>query len=286
MGQLRDRMEGDLKLRGIRLQTAEKYLNTARNFVAYYMRPPTELGAEDVRRFLLHLTEERKFKPGTIKTYLGGIRFLYTVTLGRPEVVVGFKFPRQNQTLPEILSASEIEALLGRLESLRHRAVVMAAYGGGLRVSEACCLGVGDIDSRRGLIHVRNGKGGKDRYVMLSERLLTVLREYWKAARPPGPYLFPGIDGAETIHRHTVNRALRQAAVDAGIAKRVTPHSLRHAFATHLLEGGTDIRTIQVLLGHSSIRTTARYAQVSQRHVGRTTSPLDVLGTEEGRKLG
>lgn len=161
----------------------------------------------------------------------------------------------------------------------------MAAYGAGLRVSEACRLGVGDIDSRRGLIHVRDGKGGKDRFVMLSTRLLAVLREYWRAARPSGPYLFPGMDGAQPIDRHAVNRALRQAAVDAGIAKKVTPHSLRHAFATHLLEAGTDIRTIQVLLGHASISTTARYAKVSQRHVGRTTSPLDVLGTEEGRKL-
>jgi site-specific recombinase XerD len=286
MGQLRDRMKEDLKLAGLRLQTAEKYLSRAQHFVAYHKRPPTELGAEDVRRFLLHLTEERKYKPGTIKTYLGGIRFLYMVTLGRPEVVAEFKFPRQGYKLPDILSASEVEALLGHIESLRHRAVVMAAYGAGLRVSEACRLGVGDIDSRRGLIHVRDGKGGKDRYVMLSARLLIILREYWKAARPPGPYLFPGINGAETIHRTTVSWAVRQAAVDAGITKKVTPHSLRHAFATHLLEGGTDIRTIQVLLGHASIRTTTRYAQVSKRHVGRATSPLDVIGTEEGRKLG
>ena len=208
------------------------------------------------------------------------------VTLDRPEVVAGFKFPRQGRPLPDILSASEVEALLGRIASLRHRAVIMAAYGAGLRVSEACRLCVGDIDSRRGLIHVHDGKGGKDRYVMLSKRLLAVLREYWKAARPPGPYLFPGTDGADTVHRMMVNRALKQAAVDAGITKKVTPHSLRHTFATHLLEGGTDIRTIQVLLGHGSIRTTARYAKVSKRHVGRTTSPLDVLGTEEGRKLG
>jgi integrase/recombinase XerD len=284
MGQLRDRMKEDLKLAGLRLKTIEKYLCTARNFVAYYRRPPTQLGAEDVRRFLLHLIEERKSKPGTIKTYLGGIRFLFTVTLGRPEVVAGFRFPRQMHTLPDILSASEVEDLLGHIDSLRHRAVVMAAYGAGLRVSEACRLCVGDIDSRRGLIHVRDGKGGKDRYVMLSARLLTVLREYWRAVRPPGPYLFPGIDGAATIDRKIVSHAVKQAAADAGLTKRVTPHTLRHSFATHLLEGGTDIRTIQVLLGHRSIRSTAHYTQVSAQHVGRTVSPLDILGTQEARK--
>jgi integrase/recombinase XerD len=286
MGQLRERMRQDLLLAGYRLQTIERYLARAHNFVAYFMRPPTELSAEDVRHYLVHLVEERHYKPGTMKTVMGGIRFLYTVTLGRPEIVAWFKFPRQARTLPDILSATEVEALLARIEKLQHRALVMAAYGAGLRVSEACRLCVQDIDSRRGVIHVRDGKGCKDRYVMLGARLLSVFREYWRAARPPGPHLFPGMHDAEVVSRKTVNWALKQAAVDAGISKRVTPHSLRHAFATHLLEGGTDIRTIQMLLGHASIQTTAHYAQVSTRHVGQTTSPLDVLGTPEARKLG
>jgi integrase/recombinase XerD len=286
MGQLRERMRQDLLLGGYRLQTIERYLARAHNLVAYFRRPPTEIGAEDIRRYLLHLLEDRHYQPGTMKGVLGGIRFLYTVTLRRPEVVAWFKFPRQARTLPDILSATEVEGLLGCIEKLQHRALIMAAYGAGLRVTEACRLCVQDIDSRRGVIHVRNGKGGKDRYVMLSARLLAVLREYWRAARPPGPHLFPGMHESEVVSRKTVNRAVKQAAVDAGISKRVTTHSLRHAFATHLLEGGTDIRTIQVLLGHASIRTTAHYAQVSTRHVGQTTSPLDVLGTPEARKLG
>jgi site-specific recombinase XerD len=279
-------MRQDLLLAGYRLQTIERYLARAHNFVAYFKRPPTELSAEDVRRYLLHLVEDRHYKPGTMKTVLGGIRFLYAVTLRRPEVVAWFRFPRQARTLPDILGATEVEALLARVEKLQHRALIMAAYGAGLRVSEACRLCVQDIDSRRGVIHVRDGKGGKDRYVMLGARLLAVLREYWRAARPAGPHLFPGMHESVVVSRKTLNRALKQAAVDAGISKQVTPHSLRHAFATHLLEGGTDIRTIQMLLGHASIRTTAHYVQVSTRHIGQTTSPLDVLGTPEAAKLG
>jgi integrase/recombinase XerD len=161
-----------------------------------------------------------------------------------------------------------------------------AAYGAGLRISEACRLRVEDIDSRRGLIHVRLGKGAKDRYVMLSERLLAVLRRYWQQAHPQGGWLFPGRKPGKSITPHAVDNALTKAMQTLKLKKRVTPHVLRHSFATHLLEAGSDIRLIQVLLGHASIRTTARYAQVSAAHVARTKSPLDLLGTRQGSVLG
>jgi integrase/recombinase XerD len=185
----------------------------------------------------------------------------------------------------DVLGA-EIEAVFAHIESLRHRAILMAAYSARLRIMEAYRLYVGDLDSKRGLIHVRDAKHGRDRYVMLPTRLLGALREYWRVIRPPGPSLFPGDGRTGVITPHAVRRAQGAAVAKSGVTKRVTPHILRHSFATHLLEGGTDIRTIQVLLGHASIRTTAHYAQVSGRVIAATTSPLDRLGTLEARKPG
>jgi site-specific recombinase XerD len=180
---------------------------------------------------------------------------------------------------PDILSLSEVERMLDAAMSASHVSamVAMTAYSAGLRISEACRLRPEDIDSERRLIHVRLGKGGKDRYVMLSERLLEILRGYWVKVRPQGGWLFPGRKAGEPITRHAVEKAVHAAAAKAKLRKKVTPHTLRHSFATHLLEAGTDIRVIQVLLGHSSIRTTARYTQVSERHVGSVKSPFDRL---------
>ncbi len=163
------------------------------------------------------------------------------------------------------------------MRSLKHRVVLMLAYGAGLRISEVCSLQVADIDSQRMVIHVRDGKGGKDRYVMLGDRLLAVLREYWRLVKPPGSFLFPGTKGAPHLQPTTVQRMLQTVVATCGFSKRVTPHVLRHGFATHLLEAGTDIRTIQQLLGHASIRTTVRYTQVSTLQIGQTHSPLDRL---------
>jgi site-specific recombinase XerD len=279
-------MKDDLRLRCYRQGTQDLYLAYATKFVAHFMRPPVELGQEEVRTFQLYLQDERKFQAGTIKGYLGAIRFLYAVTLGKPEVVAGIIWPRMRHKLPDILAGAEIEAVFAHIEALRHRAILMAAYGVGLRISEACRLCIGDVDSKRGLIHVRDGKRGRDRYVMLPTRLLDALREYWRVARPPGPPLFPGEGRTGVVTPAAVRQALRAAVAKSGVTKRVTPHILRHSFATHLLEGGTDIRTIQVLLGHASIRTTAHYAQVSGRVIAATTSPLDKLGTSEAPKRG
>lgn len=284
MGNVRDRMKDDLRLKNYRRGTRDLYMGYAKKFVAYFMRPPTELGAEEIRRYQKHLADERKLMPGTIKSHLGAIRFLYSVTLGRPEVVAGIIWPRQAYKLPEILAPVEVEAILAHLDSLVYRAIVMAAYGSGLRVSEACRLAAGDIDSKRGLIHVRDAKRGRDRYVMLPGRLLAALREYWRAARPPGPELFPAANRTGVVAPKAVRAALGKAVREAGVKKRVTPHIMRHSFATHLLEAGTDIRTIQVLLGHASIRTTTRYTQVSARTIARTKSPLDRLRKEAKRR--
>lgn len=282
MGVFHDRMKQDLQLAQYRPSTQETYLRCARNFVAYYMRPATELGQEEIRAFLLTLVD----RPAAQKSHLAAIKFLYAKTLGRPEEVVGIPWPRMSQKLPDIISAEETVALLEAVDSVTVRVVLMAAYGCGLRISEACTLQVGDIDSARGLIHIRDGKPGKDRYVMLPQRLVVCLREYWRVTRPPGNYLFPGTRGGPHIRYKAVGSGLKRAAEHVGISKRVTPHSLRHAFATHLLESGTDIRVIQVLLGHSSIRTTARYARVSATHVASVTSPLDKLPATSNRKPG
>ena len=286
MGQLREKMKADMTLRRYKAATIEGYLRCARSFAAFHHRSPEHMGEEEIRQFLLHLIEERHMGPAGHKTHVAALRFLYGVTLDRPEVAARLPWPKVPVKLPDILDGSEVERLLTAIGSLKHRAIVMVAYGAGLRIGEACSLRTTDIDSRRGVIHVRDGKRGRDRFVMLSPRLLAFLREYWRAARPTGPELFPGATPGRVVAPTTVRMALRRAVAKAGITKRVTPHVLRHCFATHLLEGGADIRVIQMLLGHGSIRSTARYTQVSTRHIARTESPLDRLGQKGGRTTG
>lgn len=280
MGQLREKMKCDLFLRRMAKPTVEEYLRCSTKYVKFHMRSPTEMGEAEVRQFLMQL----KSGPADHKMHVAAIKFLYGVTLGRPEVAGLIPWPKVPFTLPVILDRSEVEIVLAALSSVRYRAIVMTAYASGLRVSEVCGLRITDIDSKRGLIHVHNGKGGRDRCVMLSQRLLACLREYWKAERPPGKLLFPGQDPNRPISRDAVEKALYRAVAKTGIKKRVTAHILRHSFATHLLENGTDIRVIQMLLGHSSIRTTMRYTQVSNRVIGNTQSPLD--RAPEDRKKG
>jgi len=285
MGTIRDKMRDDLDLRGFAATTKKEYLRRAHNFVAHYHRPPTELGVREVREFLLYLVNEKKTGSATQHMYVAAIKFLYTTTLARPEVVVNIPWPKRPQTLPDILTGEEVELLFQQIESIKHRAILMTAYGAGLRISEACSLQTSDIDSKRMLIHVHEGKRSKDRYVMLSERLLEVLRTYWKVVRPSGPFLFPGAIPERSITTSAVQRVLHQAVIQCHFTKRITAHSLRHGFATHLLEMGEDIRVIQKLLGHSSLQTTARYTKVTERHIGRTKSPLDLIGTKEGEVL-
>lgn len=287
MGQLRDRLTEDLKLRRYSPGTCRKYLSCVRGFIAYHRRPASEMGLDEVRAFLLHLSEERKVSPATQHQYVAALKFLYATTLGRPEVAFAIPWPKVPQALPPILSGTEVEGLLDAIGSVKYRTIVLTAYGAGLRIDEVCSLRVEDIDSQRNLLHIREGKHGRDRYVMLSARVLMALRTYWRATRPTGPELFPGARPATVVSHEAVRKALRRAAQQCKIHKRVTPHVLRHSFATHLLELGTDLRVIQALLGHRSIRTTVRYTRVSQAHVGRTQSPVDTLGTAKAKaKLG
>lgn len=281
MGELRERMMADLVLARYSPRTVEPYLNCARDFATYFMRSPAEMGEPELREYLLHLVERQLASPSMQKMHVAALRFLYARTLRRPEVAAGIPWPKVPRTLPEILDEAEVEALLAAVDQVHHRLILMTAYGAGLRVEEACRLRVPDIDSRRMLIHVRLGKGAKDRYVPLPRVLLTGLREYWRQVRPPGPALFPGHRNNPCISAAAVEKAVQRALPKAGITKHATPHVLRASFATHLLEDGTNLRVIQVLLGHGSIRSTERYTRVSRRHIGAVTSPLDRLA---GRK--
>jgi len=281
---LRDRMTQDLQLRGLADKTVKEYVRCAWHYVAYHNRPAETMGKREIEQFLLYRQVEEKVSNATLKVFVAALRFLYAVTLKRPEVAAEVVYPKVKSALPDILSGSEVQRLLGALESPKYRAIVMTTYGVGLRISEVCKLRVGDIHSQRALIHVRDAKGGRDRFVPLPERVLFTLRRYWAQVRPTGPELFPGKEPGRTISPDAVRAHLHAATRKAGLDKRVTPHVLRHTFATHLLELGTDVRVIQMLLGHSSIRTTLRYTRVTDKHVARVRSPIDVLATSKAKK--
>ncbi len=288
MGQLKTRMADDLRLAGFRPSTQATYLRYVERFFEFAERVPAKTGEEEVRTYLLHLLDDRKLSASTQKGNIAALKFFFGKTLKRPEVMRSFSMPKVSSKLPEILSGSEVARLINKIYAIKHKAIIATTYGAGLRISEVCSLQICDIDSNRMLIHLRNTKGGRSRYTMLSPRVLEILREYWRQVhpKPAGPYLFPGHAPGSFISKSSVRTALTKATVQCGITKHVTPHVLRHSFATHLLEAGTDIRTIQALLGHKSIKTTQRYLQVSARHVAATQSPIDLLGTKEGEVLG
>lgn len=280
MGTVLDRMDGDLRLRGLAEVTREEYLRRARQFIAHHSVPPDQLGAEDVYQYMLYLIDKQRCGPANRKTTIAALKFLYNITLDRPEVVARIRFPKVPVKLLDIPSPTEVAAVLSELTSPVYRTLLFCAYGAGLRVSEACNLCVGDIDSKRMVIIVRGGKGGRDRYAMLSPVLLDALRSYYREVRPPQPFLFHGRILGRPVPVQGVQTALRMALQRSGVSKRVTPHTLRHAFATHSLESGTDLRVIQTLLGHSSLRTTVRYVHVSTQLLSKTPSPLDAISCE------
>ncbi len=280
MGELRNRMEGDLLLKAVADVTRAEYLRCAFHFAAHYRRSPAELGADEVRAYLLHLTRDLHYSPANLKMQVAALKFLYTVTLNRPDVVARIPYPKIPRVLLDIPSPGEVAKVLGALRSPKYRMLLCCAYGAGLRVSEACNLCIGDIDSQRMVIHVRAGKGGRDRYAMLSPVLLDSLRQYYRTERPAKPFLFPGHTPGKPVRPEGVQTALRIALTHSGVSKRITPHTLRHAFATHSLEAGTDLRVIQVLLGHATIRTTTRYLHVSTRLIASTRSPLDAIAAQ------
>jgi len=280
MGILHDRMEADLKIVGYRPSTRKVYLIYARKFAEHFQRSPATMGADQVRDFLLHLIEHRHASQQTVRQVRSALRFLYAVTLNRAVEVDWLPPARRTKRLPVVLGGTEVTALFAAVRNVRYRAILMTMYAGGLRISEACRLLPDEIDSKRMVIHVRRGKGGVDRYTVLSKYLLQCLRDYWRHHRPRiNGYLFPGGTARGHACPDTVRNVFAKAVVDAGIRKNVTPHVLRHCFATHLLECGTDVTVVQTLLGHRSLQATRTYTHISVKHIARTASPLDVLGT-------
>ncbi|MBA3519637.1 MAG: site-specific integrase [Rhizobiales bacterium] len=275
---LRRRMIEDMTVRNLSPATQRSYLHAVTKFSRYFSRSPDHLGLEDVRTFQVHLVATGISWPALNQTVCA-LRFFYGVTLGHGEIPERIPYAREPRKLPVVLNADEIVRFLEAVPSLKTRAALTTAYAAGLRASEAVGLKVGNIDSGRMVISVEHGKGGKDRTVMLSAQLLAILRTYWRLARPRH-WLFPGRDEAKPIDVQVLHSACRSARAAAGIDKRVTVHTLRHSFATHLLENGTDIRIIQVLLGHNNLSSTARYTYVSNGLIARTTSPLDRLTLE------
>lgn len=274
MTPLRRRMLEDMQLRNLSAETQRSYIHYVAQFASYYGTNPEQLGLDDIRNYQLYLIEQRQLSPQSINVFVAAVKFLYTVTLEMPWTDRQFVRLKVPATLPVPLSATEVADFLKHVGPLKHRIAVLLCYGSGLRISEAVALKVGDIDSARMLIRVRNGKGGKDRYTILSELVLNLLREYWRRERPTH-FLFPGKKRGAHLRPSTIQQLCQEAAHLAGITKRVTPHTLRHSFATHLLENGVDTRTIQVMLGHTRIDTTARYTAVTPRAMKQVVSPAD-----------
>jgi integrase/recombinase XerD len=276
MSALRKQMDGDLVVRGMAVRTREAYLGAVAGLAKYYGRRPDRISEQEVQKYLLHLIEERKLAWSSCNIAAQGLRFFYRVTLKRREVQFAIPRARAPQKLPEILAREEVAALLQRTLNPKHRAILMTTYAAGLRVSEVCKLKLADIDSARMTLRVEQGKGAKDRYTLLSPRLLVELRRYWAAYRP-ARWLFPMRDGAHPIDHRQAQKMFYAAKARAGIRKRCGIHGLRHAFATHLLEAGVDIHTIQRLMGHGHISSTLRYFHLARKHLTGTTSPLELL---------
>jgi integrase/recombinase XerD len=276
MTPLRQRMLEDLQIRNDSPTTVRIYLHCVQAFARHFRKAPDQLGPEHIRQYQLFLMKEKQVSLPTYIQVVCALRFFYTHTLHRKVAIERIPFPRRARKLPLILSHAEVKALLEAPRTLRHRALLATLYGAGLRVSEVTQLKVADIDAPRSVRWVRQGKGRRDRPTLLSPKLLELLRDYWRAERPASG-LFPNAAGTRPIAPKAVYLACRSAARLAGILKAVHPHSLRHAFATHLLEAGTNLRTIQILLGHANLETTARYLQVADIAVRSTSSPLDSL---------
>ncbi len=276
MGALRKQMDGDLVVRGMSVRTREAYLGAVAGLAKYYGRRPDRIGESEVQRYLLYLIEERKLAWSSCNVVAQGLKFFYRVTLKRSETQFAIPRARQPQKLPQILSREEVAALLEKTVNRKHRAILMTAYGAGLRLNEICHLKLADIDSKRMTIRVEQGKGAKDRYTLLSPRLLKELRCYWAVYRPK-EWLFTAHDSVRPIFDQTVQRIFYAAKDRARIAKDCGIHGLRHAFATHLLEAGVDIHTIQRLMGHGHISSTLRYFHLARKHLAGTPSPLELL---------
>jgi len=277
MGKLRDQMEKDMKLRGLSPKTISCYLACMKNVAAHFGKSPAKLGDEEIRDYLYHLIEERNASQAVISQNYSALKFFFEHTLQRQWNPKRVPRSKQRKKLPGVLSKQEVESAFSATENLKHRAILMTIYAAGLRIGEATRLKVTDIDSGRMMIRVNEGKGLKDRYTLLGERNLEILRRYYKEYRP-SEWLFPGNDPSEPVSVSAVQRVFRASLQKAGINKKASVHTLRHSFATHLLESGTDLYYIQRLLGHKSAGTTSVYLHVTGKHIGKIKSPIDSSG--------
>ena len=279
MTKLRRRMEEELRLRAYSPMTIKAYVRAVKDFSLFHGRSPDQLGAQEVRAYLLHLTDERKLAPASINQALAGIRFFYINVLDRPCEVGHVVYQKRKKKLPVVLSEQEVIQLLDAASNLKDRVILMTLYSGGLRLLELIHLQTKDIESDSMRIRIREGKGGKDRYVTLSETLLEALRQYFRKFRPER-WLFYADKPHQPVPPRRIQRMIQATALRAGLTKRISPHTLRHSFATHLLEHGTSLRYIQELLGHRSLKTTMLYTHVSRRALGKVVSPLDWLNVK------
>ena len=281
---LRQRMIDDMRMRQLADKTQSHYLRAVRQFSVFLGRSPDTAAIEDLRRYQLHLVDQG-ISAVSLNAAITGLKFFFDVTLDHPELMGKMQSVRTPRTLPVVLSREEVARLIEAAGNLKHQTALSLAYGTGLRAGEVVALKVGDIDSQRMTLRVERGKGQKDRYAMLSPVLLQRLRVWWRVARAQGKmldggWLFPGLNPIRPLSARQLNRAIHTAADEAGIEKHISMHSLRHAFATHLLEQKVDIRLIQVLLGHKKLETTALYAQVATEILREIVSPLEMLNTE------
>jgi site-specific recombinase XerD len=285
MTPLRQKMINEMTLRRFAPKTQEAYVAAVAGLARYYKQSPEKIDKEMIQDYLLHLMRERKLSWNSCNVAVSGLRFFYTQTLGMDSMYLSIPPRKKDSRLPEVLSAGELEKLFSTLTNQKHRVLLMTTYAAGLRVSEVVGLKVTDIDSERMMIRVQQGKGRKDRYTILSKRLLQELRVYWKMYRPATWLFYSGKKTKRPLCVNTPQRVYNQAKEKAGITKGRGIHTLRHCFATHLLEAGVDLRTIQVLMGHASIMTTMTYLQVTRKHLGSTESPFDLLDSSENTKL-
>ena len=278
---LRQRMLDDMRMRKLSPKTQSSYIRVVKRFAGFLGRSPDTASAEDLRRYQLHLVDHG-ISPISLNAAITGLKFLFATTLDHPELMTKMQAVHEPRKLPEVLSREEVASLLAAVDNLKHQTALAVAYGAGLRVSEVVSLKVSDIDSQRMTLRIEQGKGSKDRYAMLSPVLLERLRTWWQFAHAqgkmlPGGWLFPGLDPIDPLSTRQLNRAIQAAAEAARIDKRVSMHTLRHSFATHLLEQKVDIRIIQVLLGHKKLETTALYAQVATDILREVVSPIETL---------
>jgi integrase/recombinase XerD len=278
MTSLRQRMTEDMQVRNFSPHTQASYLQQISQFAEHFHISPDALGPDEIHKYQLYLVQERKLSVSSVCTAVAALRFLYRITLQREwSVEEVIPAPKKPKRLPIVLSPEEVLHFLDCIQMLKHRVILTTCYAAGLRISEAIHLKPSHIDSQRMVVRVEQGKGQKDRYVMLSPKLLDTLRSYWRATHPENGWLFPGDISGRPITKDAVENACKKARLVSGIGKPISPHSLRHAFAVHLLESGTDVRTIQLLLGHRSLATTAQYLRIATTKVCSTTSPLDLL---------